>query len=168
MVFLPYSCNSSCYGQETNDPWAFVKLQVVERRVQPSGYDKDCECQSQRHGGFGNLNEYTAICPFSIHCTLWRMPSPHVCLFLFICVGGGSSFVTWIPQRVSIWMSSKCVCVCVCPPCGGVFLGSWLGKWNIHGGMVGLAAEQRAGWQGRAEHCAFWSSSLPLSLSLSV
>ena len=59
-----------------------------------------------------------------------------------------------------------------------VFLGSWLGEWNIHGGMVGLAAEQRAGWQGRAEHGVFWSSSPPppptppfslaLSLSLSL
>lgn len=91
---------------------------------------------------FSNLNEYTAICPFSIHCTLWGMPSPHVCLFLFICVGGGSSFVTWIPQRVIILnVLQMCVCVCVscmrwCV-CACVFrlLAGWMKYSWWHGGI---------------------------------
>lgn len=85
----------------------------------------------------------------------------------FISAERDCSFVTWILQRVTIWMPSNGVC----PLCGErirVFIVSWLRKWNIHGGVEGLAAEQRACWQGWADSDAFWGGSRSLSLSSSL
>lgn len=116
----------------------------------------------------------TDICPF-INTVHPNPPPPKkkknvvqpiqlLTLLPFICVERDCSFVTWILQRVTIWMPSKSVC----PLCGErihVFIVSWLRKWNIHGGVEGLAAEQRACWQGWADSDAFWGGSRSLSPS---
>lgn len=93
------------------------------------------------------------------------IPSARVLLFLFTCVvcgGGGSSFLTWIPQRLRICMSSNCASVspvwfrargCFQAPAYEIFMVAWW-DWPL--------GKERAVRVRRSEHCVFWSSSLAL------
>lgn len=122
-INMPYLWNycCCCCGQERNEPQFFVKLQVVERHVQPWDYDKTCECQRQRHGGIWNLNEYTAIWnPFfnSLHPLRNAQPT-RVLVSIYLCWGW--LFICDLNTSAGehLYVLQMCVCerVCVCPPC---------------------------------------------------
>lgn len=160
VFFLPYSYNRSFCGLETTETSFLLKLQVVERHVQPSGSNRDRKCH--RHEDIGEwMNTQHYLSFINSLYPLRNAKLTRVLVSIYLCLG--RVFICDLNNSAGEHLDVLQRCVCV-----SVYVRFYARGRANKIFMVGLAAEPRAGWQGRAGHRVFRSSSLPLSPPLSV